>query len=292
MDMPAASAPRRHVGLALLLSLLCSGLGQIYAGRGRRGAILLALALVPAPALFLLSYVGPLLAVLEGLGGLVLFSLLLFAFSLVDAALCARRAAVPYVPRTYNNAWLYVALIVFASGWQIGGTVWVCERAFQAFKVPTQSMSPTITPGDRVVVNKRRAEHLRRGDVIVYLAPGQRNHNFIKRVIGLPGEEIRMAEGVVYVDGRPLALKKEDDGVYREDDGGRWWRVRWDGPLQEEVATWGPVTVPADHVYVLGDHRDLSRDSRSHGPVPLGDVVGVAEYVFGPGWGGTFDVIR
>jgi signal peptidase I len=273
-----APAPRRHVGLALLLSVLCTGLGQIYAGRGRRGGILIALALLQQPALRLLCHVGPSNAVLVALGGIPAFGLGLFVFALVDAGRLAARASRPYRPRAYNHAWLYAGLILFAAVWDVGGALWTRAMGFEAFRSASDSMAPGIRRGERFLVNKTRVEDLRRGDVVVFRRPGLRRRDYVKRIVALAGESVRVAGGRVWIDGRPLRYRDRGDGVVGESDGRRTWRVK----PGEGGAPQAAVVVPPDCVYVLGDDRAGSEDSRAFGSVPLGDVLGVAEYVIWP----------
>ncbi|RZS87150.1 signal peptidase I [Motilibacter rhizosphaerae] len=146
----------------------------------------------------------------------------------------------------------------------------------QAFSIPSESMERTLhgcagcSGNDRVLVEKvtRRVSGVRRGEVVVfrttgtaYAALGERD--VVKRVVGLPGDTVACCDvqGRVTVDGRGLA----EPYVY-EDDHRRF----------------GPVVVPAGQMWVMGDHRSDSRDSRSVGPVPEGNVVGRAVLRFWP----------
>jgi signal peptidase I len=165
----------------------------------------------------------------------------------------------------------------------------------QAFFIPSESMQNTLNPGDRVLVNKV-VYHLhppRRGDIIVFSDPnpaaqGHRNavqafwhwlteglgvstspeKDFIKRVIGLPGETLEGRDGVVYIDGKPL-----DEPYIRSKD----------------VRPFGPVRVPADSLFVMGDNRTDSKDSRyGLGFIPYDNVIGRAFVIIWPpsriGW--------
>ncbi len=133
----------------------------------------------------------------------------------------------------------------------------------QAFFIPSASMQPTLTAGDRVLVNKLSYDlhDANRGDLIVFRKPAdtptdQGADDLIKRVIGLPGESVEIRLGDVYVDGEPL-----DEPYLAEDD---------------HESNFGPIRVPVDHVFVLGDNRLSSRDSRSFGAVPVDEIVGRA----------------
>ena len=135
---------------------------------------------------------------------------------------------------------------------------------FQAFYIPSESMEPTLKKGDRVLVNKVSYDvhDVNRGDVVVFELPRDQVgpdgiRDLIKRVVGLPGEVIESREGVVYIDGRrveePYLLEGGEPGP----------------PIERQ-------TVPEGQVYVLGDNRDNSADSRSRGPIPIDTIVGRA----------------
>jgi signal peptidase I len=132
----------------------------------------------------------------------------------------------------------------------------------QAFYIPSGSMLPTLKEDDRVLVNKLSddVEDLSRGDIIVFerpdgAAPGD-VRDLIKRVVGLPGEEIEAHDGHVYVDGEELTEP------YLSDD-----TLTPDFRRQE---------IPDDHVFVLGDNRGNSQASNVFGPVPEDNIIGRA----------------
>jgi len=141
----------------------------------------------------------------------------------------------------------------------------------QAFRIPSDSMVPTLLDGDRVLVNKLSydAHELHRGDVIVFERPEglpagpDDPDDLIKRVIGLPGETIESRDGVVVVDGREL------EEPY----------------LVDEASTFNldsPIEVPPDHVLVMGDNRTNSTDGRAFGPIPTDTVIGRAFMIMWP----------
>ncbi len=132
----------------------------------------------------------------------------------------------------------------------------------QATQVLGQSMEPTLHSSQRVVIEKitYRFHGPRRGDIVVIDSSNQ-SEMLIKRVVGLPGETIEVKNGRVYVDG---ALLEED------------WTVRQGG------GSYGPRTIPPLHVFVLGDNRGASNDSRNFGPVPIEDIIGHAWISYWP----------
>jgi signal peptidase I len=134
---------------------------------------------------------------------------------------------------------------------------------FQLYYVPSTSMNPTIKAGDRILVDKL-AFHLHpveRGDIIVFRRPaaatcGEDLTDFVKRVIGLPGETISGKDGQVYIDGKRLAEP---------------WLPKVSSTY---TANFGPDKIPAGDYFMMGDHRTTSCDSRIWGPIKRSAVVG------------------
>jgi signal peptidase I len=132
---------------------------------------------------------------------------------------------------------------------------------FQAFYIPSLSMYPTLDKGDRVLVNKLSYDlhDVHRGDVVVFGRPPSEPtsiKDLIKRVIGLPGDVIEARDGVVYINGKALVENYVDSGDRTENL-----------PRQ---------TVPPGKLFVMGDNRNNSEDSRVFGPIPVKSVVGRA----------------
>lgn len=132
----------------------------------------------------------------------------------------------------------------------------------QAFYIPSSSMVSTLNIGDRVLVNKLsyRVHDVHRGDIIVFERPeGEADSqitDLIKRVIGLPGDTVEGQNGQVVVNGEPLDEPYLDEGVTTGD--------------------FDPVEVPEDHLFMMGDNRGDSRDSRFFGPIAEDTIVGRA----------------
>ncbi len=156
----------------------------------------------------------------------------------------------------------------------------------QAFKIPTGSMENNLLIGDHLLVNKfvfgptmGRAERallpirgIRRGDVIVFKYPDEPERDFIKRVIGLPGQTIELKAKKVYVDGRPL---DEPYVHFLEAASDAQEITSFD--VRER---YGPVTVPPNQYFVMGDNRDNSQDSRYWGFLPRDYIKGRALMIY------------
>lgn len=174
--------------------------------------------------------------------------------------------------------------------------------AVQAFKIPSGSMLPTLLVGDHLLVNKlvyglripfaeKRVLQVfapQRGDVVVFVYPENRNQDFIKRVQGVPGQKIEIRDKVLYVDDEVA------DDPYGYFDEGVPLRPRWRGDNM------GPIVVPEGEVFVMGDNRDHSHDSRFWGTVPIDDILGKAFILyyswdspaFSPRWSRIGQLIR
>lgn len=149
-------------------------------------------------------------------------------------------------------------------------------------RVPTESMSPSIAPGDVVWVLKAgyslRLSHPQRGDIVLFRAPSNSQlpgKLFIKRVVALEGDTVAMTDNQLMVNGRPATRYVADMRYGLEQTQGG---ARYPVDLQpgHAPATTLPQTIPPGAVYILGDNRGESEDSRKWGPVPLSQLRGVA----------------
>ena len=172
--------------------------------------------------------------------------------------------------------------------------IFIITFAVQPFRIPSESMEPTLLVGDFLLVAKQEfpfpkdalpfpATPIKRGDVIVFHYPVDPSIHLVKRVIGMPGDHLRLRDGHVYIDGRALV---EPYAVYRPgpadnyrdnfprlanpdpDVGSNWWIQ------MKSLVNHGELTVPPHSFFVLGDNRNDSEDSRYWGFVPASAIVG------------------
>ncbi len=153
----------------------------------------------------------------------------------------------------------------------------------QAFKIPSGSMKPTLQIGDHLLVNKftygikipfiRKTlipmNDPRREDIVVFVYPMDRTKDFIKRVVGIAGDTIEIKDKKIYLNGSPY---DDGHGVYTDS-------ILFPASIQPRD-NFGPVTVPAEHIFVMGDNRDQSYDSRFWGFVDLKDIRGKAFVIY------------
>jgi signal peptidase I len=293
--MNEAPAARRQPWVAVVLSLFCTGLGQIYCGRLGPGLTLFLASLGAWPVALLLAAAAPsTLAFAVCLLALVLV-LGMYLYSVVDAFRLARRCTAPPAPADYNRGRVYALFILVGVTYPLGVAAYVRGNVFEAFELPTRSMAPTFLAGDRVLVNKLtyQTRPVQRGDVLVFRAPSNRRQNWIKRVIGLPGDTVAVRGGEVLVNGKKLerdrvplsSLDRIRDqlpgSVFQEVNSGRRYLVMVGGG-EKTADDYPEHKVPEGTLFVLGDNRDLSSDSREFGFVPLGDVLGAVQYIYWP----------
>jgi len=179
--------------------------------------------------------------------------------------LLAFRAA-PERRRPARYVVLLVSLLVVVAGMLPDLTaLLVREHVVESCVVPTGAMSPTVRPGDRVLVRKLGYE-ARRGDVIAFIPPDRSEDLYMMRLAAFGGETIEIRDGGAFINGTRLS-----DAPW-----GRFRFVNLGLPLQEYAGEGTPYTVPPGHVFVLGDHSERSRDSRVFGGVPTADILGRA----------------
>ena len=177
----------------------------------------------------------------------------------------------------FESIVIAVVLALFVRTWVV-----------QAFKIPTGSMENNLLIGDHLLVNKfvfgptplaiGRAllpvRPVRRGDILVFKYPEEPDRDFIKRVIGLPGETVELRNKKVFINGQPI---EESSYVHFLSPPSSDYQEVTSFDVRERF---GPVTVPADKYFVMGDNRDNSQDSRYWGFLPRDYVKGRALLIY------------
>ena len=147
----------------------------------------------------------------------------------------------------------------------IGLALVIIVFLYQPVKVEGTSMAPLLSDQERIFINKfvYRFEPIERGDVVVFWYPLDHTKSFIKRVVGLPGEMVEIRQGTLYVNGKVVPEP-------------------YVPPQYEDSSDFGPVRVPKESFFVLGDHRISSNDSRVFGPVSSQYIYGRAVFAYWP----------
>jgi signal peptidase I len=289
------SQSKRNPWVAVALSLVYTGLGHLYCGRIVRGLVLFCASLLFAPfalGLALIPAATPVLVVL-----ILAFAAMigLYAFAVMDACRLARSSRESFTPRDYNHPIVYLLLGLVGLVYPPMAVTYLRGHAFEAFYIPTSSMAPTILDGDRILANKvvPASWMPERGDVVIFRVPDRRDQNWIKRVIGLPGDRVAVRGGEVFVNGKKLERDRVPDShltglgkqvrgeVFTENLAGRRYLIQMGG-REEKADDYAEKTVPEGRYFLLGDNRDNSLDSRGFGFVARGEMIGEAAYVYLP----------
>jgi signal peptidase I len=177
----------------------------------------------------------------------------------VDTAAALERPASPHALRYEIRVWTRDLLIA------IGLALVIIVFLYQPVKVEGTSMAPLLSDQERIFINKfvYRFEPIQRGDVVVFWYPLDHSKSFIKRVVGLPGESVEIRQGAVYVNGKIVPEP-------------------YVPPQYEDLSDFGPVRVPKDSYFVMGDHRISSNDSRVFGSVGSQFIYGRAVFAYWP----------
>lgn len=268
--------------------MLSPGLGHVYCGVITRG-----LALQVSSLLALIVAILGLLASPPArgflVGGSIIVALVLVLYSAVDARRLALRTREDYRLKDYNRPLVYgllaalsmlvaplVAIVI--RGWVLSAWVMVGDSNF-----------PSLLQNDRVLVDKQayRSIDPQPGDEIAFLNPNDRKKHWIKRVIARAGDTVEIQDGKVFINGRELATKVieknvDDPGdkgtgrIIEETNGNARYKIfQLHTPPSDQTLRNSPaVTIPGNHVYVLGDHRDNSLDSRQFGPISIFSIEG------------------
>ncbi len=285
----------RRPWIAVAFSVICTGLGHVYCGRIVKGLVLFLITLLFLPATMASALAEPSWAVWAFYLPSAVVVILLGLYAVIDSYFVARRQKGPYALKEYNRAAIYILFALTGIAIPIVTALMVRIHAFEAFYVPVSSMAPNILKGDRFLVNKAayRCKTPERGDVVVFRSPPNRRQNFIKRVVGLPGDTVAVRGHDVYLNGQRLpreempksassAIGDQLEGkLYNETNAGKTYSVLA-AEGSSKVDDFEEITVPVGNYFVLGDNRDNSRDSRSFKFVPIGDILGRVQFVYFP----------
>ncbi len=254
---------RRSILTSVLLSLLMPGLGHLYLGKARRGLVLFGLTLA-SYALLVFWRIGALPRVWM-LATILAFMLGLLLFTVGDAVVTARQKT-RYELKRYNSWHIY------AVAYSLGAAILSLPCLYAAhalengmsgyFNVASASMEPTLRQGENLLADTfyYRSHSPARGEIVVYSIPKDPNLRYIKRVVAIAGDRVAVRDGRAIVNGTPV-----NEPYITVGDAKAFYN------------TTPTYTVPAGHVFVMGDNRANSMDSRAtaqHGPVPVSSLIG------------------
>ena len=198
----------------------------------------------------------------------MIFSLLIlvlfFLFILLDALIGAVKLK-EITLKPYNKWYLYLIIFLISNfAIQPLFSSSMKNNFFRAYKIPSSAMEPTLLVGDHLIANMGiyKKDKPNRGDIVIFEYPKDPSKDYIKRVIGLEGEKVEMVQNKIYINDTLL----DDPWGYYQSVGG--------------TNNFGPVVVPKDSLFVLGDNRNNSLDSRIWGYVNIKKLKGKALYIY------------
>jgi signal peptidase I len=259
---------KRRPFAAALLSIISPGLGQIYNVQLKKGVIF-----------YLVSTLSGIMIVATSLatsfyGGvaLLIITILIYLYILADAIVIAVKSREARLKR-YNRWYYYLLFFMVAAGISLAYSAYMAPKIYsiKAYSISTGGMMPTLLKGDHIIteLNPYKKEQTQRGDIIVFKYPEDPERDFIKRIIGIGGDKIQSIDKVIYINGAPI---DEPYTIYSDE------QIKPGGI--EPRDNFGPFVIPDDKLFVLGDNRDGSYDSRYWGYVGTDAVISKAIYIY------------
>lgn len=294
-----AGHPRNPIW-AVLLSFAATGLGHIYCGRLLKGLILFFASFAFAPIIVVTAQNAASAFMLSLVIGSLLLLLAVFIYAFIDAGLLARKSGKDYQLKEYNHWYIYMLFIIVALSYPTNLASSIRDHVLQAFRIPSQSMAPSILAGDSILLNKAiyKIKAPQRGDLVVFIYPDDRRKYFMKRIVALPGESVEIRDNIVYINDQPLSQTfmettpainfnlNEGVQIVQEDNGTKRYPIIINTARPQKMPK---MVVPHGQCFVMSDNRQFTAqgshpfgDSRTFGPIPLADVKGRVDYIYWP----------
>ena len=277
---------------AFLLSLVTPGLGQVYNGQLLKGILSLGGLL----GLLLLSTA---VGLAHSFNGLVVHNILIlsaYVLLLADAVFTAvRQVRMDQRPTHTWRSYLVGLTLLLLTILVLSDSIPDKIPGVRAYKMTADSMSPTLASEDRIVADTRyyRSHSPQRGDLIVFKFPYQDHPIYIKRVIGVPGDQVKIVDHQVYVNGQRISepyIVRDLSAPFDDPFGDNFpphspeylqanMQPEWADEIFQYIHD-GEITVPPDKYFTMGDNRDHSWDSRYWGPIARDKIFGKALYIY------------
>lgn len=275
---------KRKPWIAGLLSFMLAGLGQLYNGQLVKGIIYFILAqLILFPPLVFMTKKG--IVSLKIIFYVLLLSVILEVVMFIDAVAVAKRLKI-YSLKWFNRWYNYLGIIVILS---VPFLILPNSDIFpQSYKVPSESMEPQLLVGDYFFATQK-TDVIKRGDIVVFRI-GDDKKTYVKRVIGLPGDHVEVTNsGEVILNGTPLLREgamsvppsynpSKPSTLFLEHLDLAHYLIAHD-QNNEHHFTYNN-DVPEGHLFVMGDHRTSSMDSRIFGPIDIKKIDGIAQVIY------------
>lgn len=273
----------RKPWISFVFSLFCPGLGHLYNGK----CVPVLLAFVLGSALTVITTVYFLDNLSHLLIALSLGILFDFAFALHSFYQAKKLPLVDL--KKFQRWWVYVLYVLVLYGVP-DGYGYVMPSRLKSFQIPSESMVPNLLIGDRLVADGWAywGKKPKRGDIVVFHYPKDPSIFFVKRLIGLPGDKIQFKKGELYLN--DVLLPQERNSTPSENNG-PWSFVQFSEELEGKkyviqraqpmvTSDFGPIDVPGNSYFMVGDNRDRSSDSRVWGFVDSSLIVAQMNFIF------------
>lgn len=250
--------------IAGALSFFFPGVGQIYNGQIVKGIIIVILGhLIAFSIPYFLIKVHPVAFFVV----LFLILLLYWTANVVDSIISAKKCQDLYILKRYNRWYIYIIIILFFHIIPDSISESLHEKAYEFYEMSSSSMNPTLKIGDVIIVDKiiYKKRDPKRTDIIAFIFPRDETIVSFRRIVGLPHDTILIKGENIYINGSLL----NEPYVFHA--------TGLEGKLRK---SFGPITVPEDSYFLLGDTRHGTHDSTYYGPIKRDKIIGKAKYIY------------
>lgn len=259
--------------LSGLLSFLVPGLGQVYNGEATKGLFYNFLISTWGGLVFSLLYylmqdsiTRPRVALIFLAFFISIVAELLVVLEAIRSAMKNRETP---PSNRYNRWYVYVMVVLAVTLVDNAVSAAFRDNVLKAYQIPSGSMRPTIETGDYLICNRQyyRSHNPARGDLVIFKYPKDESEDYIKRIIGLPGDMVELKRDTLYINGDPV---DEPYAVYDDSENSGYLT-----PVQ-----YGPYFISDNEYFVMGDNRNNSSDSRDWGTITRQSIRGKAVFVY------------
>ena len=266
---------KRRWWLAGLLSYILPGLGQVYNGQPLKGLFFNFIFTLWGGIVFTLTFY----AVKQDMTGFkiallslaLLISLAAQFYVIIESILTARKKDLEYQPKFYNKWYIYLAVIAITLMIDQSVATAIKDNVIKPYKIASGSMEPSLLVGDFILSNQIyfSTHNPERGDIILFKYPVDEKMDFIKRIIGVPGDMVEIRDKQVLINGEKIIepyVQHTDSTIFSQ--------------FESVRDNFGPFHVSPNCYFVMGDDRDTSLDSRHWGTVKRHQIKGKLSFIY------------